>query len=101
MPSKGLRITRIEFSGQPKGNFIAFVAVVLDDVIKFYDMRLVKNQNLGGRLCLMMPQMPVMSAESDKRYQYYHPVTKGARAALEESVISEWTRRGNRTQETD
>jgi DNA-binding cell septation regulator SpoVG len=89
-----LRITRIDFTGQPKGNFVSFVSVVLGDLFKFYDMRLVKNPNMGGRLCLFMPQMPVIT-DDGVQHQYYHPVTKGARAALEDAVISEWHRREN------
>jgi len=93
-----MRITRVEFSGEPKGNFLAFVAIVLADAIKLRDMRLVKNPNLGGRLCLFMPQIPVLTSD-DKAQQYFHPLTKGARSVLEETVISEWIRRENGSQE--
>ena len=84
-----LEISEVRFFGEPNGNFITYVSAVLGGCILLRDMRLVRSQREPGKVILAMP---ARKTNDGRRVEFYYPIRRGMRGALEKAVFTEWER---------
>jgi DNA-binding cell septation regulator SpoVG len=82
MPELALRVSEIRFYGVPQGGLLSFVSAVIQESIRITEMRIVRNRE--GRVMLDMPKQKLPTGWRE----VYHPITKGARAALETAILA-------------
>jgi DNA-binding cell septation regulator SpoVG len=81
-----MKITRVEFFGEPKRNFIRYAVIVLDDSLVIRGLKLISRRD--GSIFVAMPQIHGLNGPQDIVY----PSGPAARRAIEEAILTAWSK---------
>ena len=76
-----MRVTKIYFSGKPRGDLLTYAHAEFDGSFAVHDMRIIRKPD--GVMLLVMPGYLL----GDKQLDLFHPVNKAARAFLEKLIF--------------
>lgn len=80
-----MKITKVEFYGTSRDNFIRYAMIVLDNSVVVRGLKLIRRPDNS-----IMVAMPSRKKIDDSHEDIVHPVNTEARQLVERAVLSAW-----------
>ena len=80
-----MRITKVNFYGTSKGNFIRYAVIVIDGAIVVRGIKLIRKPDTS-----ILVAMPSRKKIDDTHEDIVHPLNAEARQVIERAVLGAW-----------
>lgn len=80
-----MKITRVDFYGSGKGNFLTYSTIVIDGGLVVRGLKLIKREAKD-----ILVAMPTRKKVDDTHEETVYPTNHEARRLIEEAVLNAW-----------
>ena len=82
-----MKITRVDFYGEERGNFIRYSTIIIDGAVVIRGLKLIRRPD--ATILIAMPSRKKMD---DTHEDMVHPANAEARQIIESAVLDAWVK---------